>query len=775
MNNTEHPFEEEPPESRSFLKRAFLFLFQVIFFLFLLGGIASAVLGYLYYQKEIAPSLPDVRVLKDYQPNVVSKLFDDEHHLVSKFYIEKRIWLDRHDIPPLFKKATIAVEDSNFYQHGGIDYIGILRAAITNYLAGHYVQGGSTITQQLAKTFFLSPEKKIKRKIKELFIAFDIEKNFTKEEILSLYLNQIYYGSGAYGIEAASQVYFGKHASELNLAEIATIAGIPKAPSHYSPLKDKKRSYKRRLHVLRRMAEVGFITKKEAREAGRQKLRLSRASQKEQAAPYYVEHIRRDLAERYGTEKLYKDGLLIYSSLNSGMQKMAQIAIKKGLRALDKRIGYRGANVPLEKWEEKPYPGLQVLEARVEKVSKQEAAVRIYGRIPAILKLKHNRWARTPDPSRNTRYGRQDDLRKVLHADDKIFVSVLNDTTRPIEVALEQEPNTEASLLSIDVQSGEVKAMVGGYDFHRSQFNRAIQAKRQLGSAIKPIIYATAISKGYGPASMFLDAPIIIGDWKPENYEKKFYGPTLLRTALKKSRNVVTIKLLQEIGFTPVVHFARSLGITSDIKKDLSIALGSSTISLFELTRAYSVFARGGKYKEPSFIRYIENRKGKVIEDNRNRPEEQVIEPETAYIIANMMQSVIRSGTGVRVKKLHPYLAGKTGTTNDYIDAWFMGYTPDVVTGVWTGYDTFTTMGKGETGARAALPIWKEFMSYALPHYPVRDFPPADHLEYTYIDKTNGLLATPDNPNGMMEIFKEGTSPTEFSSGNNETHPLELH
>ncbi|MBF0274034.1 MAG: PBP1A family penicillin-binding protein [Nitrospinae bacterium] len=745
----------------SWIKKTFLFLTVFIF----LAGVSGGVLTYLYYKERIEPELPDVKSLKNFKPSIISKLYDDKDNLVTNFYLEKRIWLKVEDIPAIVKEATIAVEDSNFYSHGGIDFLGIIRAAVTNFFAGSIVQGGSTITQQLSKTFFLSPERTIERKLKEVFISFAIEENFTKEEILELYLNQIYYGSGAYGIEAAADTYFGKHVSELNLAEVATLAAIPKAPSNYSPFRDYKRSKKRRAHVLKRMLDSGYIKIKQCEKYSKAKIKLVNLAKESNNAPYFVEHVRKDIAERLGTDKLYKDGLSIYTTLNRELQISARNALKRGLRELDKRIGYRGAKEIIDKWDEEPIEGEpKIVDATVISVEKEYAELKIYDEIPATLSLKESDWARHPNPNSHYLYSKLKDLRKALHPKDKILVSVVNDKVRPIEVKLEQEPEVEGAIISLDVKTGEVKAMVGGYDFNKSQFNRATQAQRQIGSAFKPIIYAAAIDKGFSPASVIIDAPIIINGWKPENYGKKFYGPTLLRKALQHSRNVVTVKLLQEIGIQTVHDFAMMLGIHTEIKNDLSIALGSTTLSLIDITNVYAIFARGGWSLKPIFIRYIKNRNGITIENNMMREKVLSIAPETAYIITTMLQSVVKHGTGRKVADLGHNIAGKTGTTNDYIDAWFIGYSPEIATGVWTGYDQLKPMGRGEAGSRAALPIWKEYMQQALKDVPDRNFPLAENLVFRNVDESTGLLAPYGSKNAYMEVFKKGTEPKKFTS-----------
>ena len=757
---------------KKFLKKLFIFCL----YLGLGGALIGVVLGVMYYYQKIDPILPDVRALKDYKPSIISKLYDNKEDLVTVFYLEKRIWLDGKDIPAKIKEATIAVEDSNFYQHGGIDFLGILRAAITNFMAGYVKQGGSTITQQLSKTFFLTPERTIERKLKEVFISFDIEKNFTKEEIIELYLNQIYYGAGAYGIEAAARTYFGKTVATLDLAEIATLVAIPKAPTHYSPFKNKRKSLDRRRHVLKRMVETGYISKRDAKKYGKKRIELIDLVKESNNAPYFIEHVRRDITTRFGTDKLYREGLHIYTTLDQRLQNVARNSLKRGLREVDKRIGYRGVNMPQEKWEENPIPGvLQVIEATVQAVDRNKAEVLLYESIPAVLPLKNAKWARIPDPEKPWYNERIQNLTTVLKVGDKIAVSVSDDAQRPLEVRLEQEPLVEGGIISIDIPNGEVKTMVGGYDFNRSQFNRAVQAKRQIGSGFKPIIYAAALAKGYSPASVIVDAPVIINGWRPENYGKKFYGPTLLRDALAHSRNVVTVKLLQEIGIKYVIDFARSLAITDNINKDLSIALGSTNISLLDATNVYATFARNGKYKKPIFIRYMKNRDGKIIEDNREQEEVQVIEAETAYMITSMLKSVVQQGTARRIRDLGHNLAGKTGTTNDYIDAWFLGYSPDIATGSWVGFDNTKPLGKGEAGSRAALPIWKSYMKEALKEVKSRDFPLADGLVFRYTDKKNGLLADFDNKSAYMEIFKAGTGPQEYSTEKTETTVEGLH
>lgn len=743
---------------------------------------ASTLIGIYVY---LSDDLPKITSLTDYHPSIITTVYSDDNRKIAEFYKERRIVVPLSDIPVQLQQAFIAAEDARFYKHQGIDFFSIIRAFIKNLQAGTIVQGGSTITQQVTKSFLLSPERSYERKIKEAILAYRIDKAFTKEEILYLYLNQIYLGHGAYGVEAAAENYFGKTVSELNLAECAILAGLPQAPSRYSPFRFPERAKQRQIYVLNRMLDEGFITNSEVTEAIDIKMDIKpRRNWYIEEVPIYTEHIRRYVENKYGAEALYTQGLKIYAAVNIEMQKAARKAIEEGLLELDRRQGYRGPESQLAPEEVEPFSD-ELQEALVEtpltegattrgvvidvKDDAGTATVRM-GDARGVIAMANVRWARKPDPNRTTNQARVRRISEVFKTGDVIRVR-LNKKQASDEMwvlSLDQIPDAQSALLCIEAETGLVKVMVGGRDFSESQFNRAIQSRRQPGSAFKPIIYAAALDKRYTAATEIIDAPIVFEDetndftWKPKNYGKKFYGPTLLREALAKSRNVVTIKILQDIGIDYCIDYARKLGIESELSRDLSIALGSSGVSLLELVNAYAVFANQGYLVEPAFITKIEDRHGNILEE-MNPSRERVIDKSTAYIMTSLLESVVKDGTGKRVRALNRPVAGKTGTTNDLQDAWFVGYTPRYITGVWVGNDNGRTLGKGETGSRTASPIWLAFMDAILKDKPEQVFQVPEGVVFAKIDAETGLLPIPESQKTLFECFKEGTVPTEYT------------
>ncbi len=744
------------------------------------GGCAVA--GVYFY---LSRDLPKISSLADYHPPIITTVYSDDNRKIAEFYKERRIVIPLEKIPEKLLQAFVAAEDSRFYKHKGIDLLSIVRAFFKNLEAGAIVQGGSTITQQVTKSFLLTPERSYERKIKEAILAYRIDKIFSKQEILFLYLNQIYLGHGAYGVEAASENYFEKSVTELNLAECAVLAGLPQAPSRYSPFRHPKRARDRQIYVLNRMVAENYITNIEATEAMNTELDIKpRKNWYIEEVPVYTEYVRRYIEKKYGPDVLYGEGLKVYTAVNIEMQKIARKEIEKGLKDLDKRQGFRGPlqhispeeievfaeTLATEQTQNPLEPGM-VLKGIVTAVNDPEKTVSVsMGAEKGVIALADMKWARPPDPEiayYETRVRRPGD---ALKPGDVILVRLKPRGTKGEQwpLALEQEPTAQAALLCIEAETGKVKAMVGGLDFGQSQFNRAIQSRRLPGSAFKPIIYAAALDKGYTPATMLIDAPIVYEDkehdftWKPKNYKKKFYGPTLLRMALAKSRNVVTIKILKDIGIDYVIDYAHRLGITSDITRDLSMALGSSGLSLLELTRAYSVFANQGYLVDSVFITKITDRDGNVLEEAQ--PEKKkVIDKSTAYIMTNLLEGVVKQGTGHRIKALKRPAAGKTGTTNNLVDAWFVGYTPRYITGTWVGFDTEKPLGKSETGSRAASPIWLGFMKTIVADKPVRVFQVPEGVVFSKIDAETGLLPIPESKKTIFECFKEGTVPTEYT------------
>ncbi|MBN1841747.1 MAG: PBP1A family penicillin-binding protein [Deltaproteobacteria bacterium] len=773
------PTKAKPGKKGTLRRLLYLFYGTVLLVSVFAGLFAGA--AYFYFTRD----LPQISSLKDYRPPIITTVYSDDNRKIAEFYKERRIIIPLSKMSKMLIDAFVSAEDARFYKHEGIDFFSVVRAFLKNIEAGTIIQGGSTITQQVAKSFFLSTEKSYSRKIREAILAYRIDKAFTKEEILFLYLNQIYLGHGAYGVGAAAENYFGKSVFELNLAECALLAGLPQAPSRYSPFIHPEQAKQRQIYVLNRMITEGHITNLQATESIGTKLDIKRRRNWYiEEVPCYTEYIRQYVEEKYGKDVLYKEGLKIYGAVNIEMQKAARTALNDGLGALDKRQGYRGPLKYLEPEEietfsqqihrtieREPLERHKVLEGVVLAVNDDEemATVRI-GNELGRLQLDDMKWARKPEPEVPYYSVSVKKVSDVLKVGDVISVQVKGEQeeTGFWDLALEQTPRAEAALICAEAETGYVKAMVGGRDFRVSQFNRAVQSRRQPGSAFKPIIYAAALDKGYTPATMIIDSALVFEDtereftWKPRNYGEKFHGPTLFRTALAKSRNVVTVKILKDIGVDYVIEYAKKLGIESSLSRDLSISLGSSGVSLLELLRAYGVFVNQGYRTKPCFITKILDRDGNVLEENY--PEsEKIIDKSTAYVVTNLLQGVVQNGTGWRVKALGRPVAGKTGTTNNLYDAWFVGYTPRYVTGVWVGFDEEESLGTGETGSRAASPIWLAFMQAVLRNKPVRVFQVPDGVVFAKIDAETGLLAIPESKETIFECFKEGTVPTEYT------------
>jgi penicillin-binding protein 1A len=737
--------------------------------------------------------LPTFDSFQDYQPSLVSRVYADNGEIIGQFFIERRLYTPIDQIPKDLTQAVIAVEDTRFLEHPGLDIVGIGRAAWTNLKKGGRFQGASTITQQLARALFLTPERTYTRKVKELILAIKMEWVLTKDQILEMYLNQIYFGHGAYGIAAATLTYFDKSVTELSLPEAAFLAGLPKAPNNYSPYRNPDLAKSRKELVLRRMIEAGFITKEEAQTAIGEVLNYRRQSI-EPIASYFVEDIRQRLVERYGESLVYKGGLQIYTTLNIAMQKLAEANLQQGLRQVDKRQGWRGplGHVDLGKDFVPPeeYPELQSPRAAlvhglyrglVTKVTKKSAAVLVGNTLKGTISLDDMKWAerRLKDVNDVGTAVVQKKItpRHILKAGDIIELWPKNGNLESGIFVLEQTPLVEGSLLALDPRTGAVQAMSGGYDFHRSQFNRAVSARRQPGSAFKPLIYATALQQGLTPATLILDAPVVYLDeeldrvWKPENYEKRFYGTISLRDALRHSRNAATVRLLEQIGVPEVITVASNLGIQSPLSQDLSLALGSSSVTLQEITSAYGVFSNHGMWLRPYQITLVKDMNGEILEQHLFEPR-QAMTQENAYLTTNMLMDVIQSGTGRRAKKIGRPLAGKTGTTNGYNDAWFVGYAPNLATGVWVGFDTVRTLGRLESGAHAALPIWTEFMGQALRDLPVQTFTIPEGIQFAQVDTTTGDLPTKSSRHIITEVFRKGTEPAKAAA--KKANPMEF-
>ena len=770
-----------------------IYSFILSFILLILSGVAL----FLYYSYH----LPDYQPLKEQSFNASSIVYSEEDEVVGKFLLENRIPVPYERIPKLLIHAFVAAEDAEFFQHSGIDYKGIARALFRNLIAGRIVQGGSTITQQVTKTFFLTPKRSLLRKLKEVAYAFGLEHNMTKEEILSLYLNNIYLGNGAYGIEAAAESYFNKRVEQLNLAEITLIAGLVKAPSRYSPIANFSRAKGRQVYVLGRMAELGFITQEQRGRALQASIKLqSRESAYFSKAPYFTEFIRHQVEKKYGKEKLYQEGLRIYTTLDLSLQRAAQRAVEGGLRELDKRQGFRGPirtlspgevkNLSKKKGNPSPLAPNEIREAVIlfRDDAKKAYAVWVEDR-KGILPYSEMGWAVNVKPTPNFKPGKIKDASELLRPGDLVQVRIkeLSKKDQLSVFSLEQDPVVQGALLCIDPKSGYVKAMVGGRDFGESQFNRATSSKRQPGSAFKPLIYAAAIEKGYTPSTILLDSPIEYSDhdsgsyWAPKNYDKNYLGPITFRNALAHSRNVVTVKILEDIGMGYALKFIKKMGIESPIKRNLSVALGTSEVSMVEISSAFGVFANGGERVKPIFIRKIATMKGEVLEENdpyiefeeREEKEEvdespkpsspplkeRVLSPQQAYLMTHLMEGVVQHGTGQGAKVLGRPVAGKTGTSSDYADAWFIGYSSSLLATVWVGFDDKASLGKNETGARAALPIWNSFMQNALRETPAEPFHAPDGITLVRVNLESGLPAGGDSKDTVLEAFVDGNIP----------------
>jgi penicillin-binding protein 1A len=760
---------DTPPPSRWSRWRALLALAGALVVL-----AAAAVLIVVWWASQDLPSLES---LSQYQPSQVSRVYSDDRQVVGQFYVERRLKAQLTDVPQHLTQAVIAVEDARFFEHPGLDLIGIARAVWTNLRRGGKVEGASTITQQLARSLFLSAERTYGRKIRELILAYKMELILSKEEILELYLNQIYFGQGAYGVVAAAQTYFGKSLAELTLGEAAMLAGLPKSPNNYSPYKNLERAKRRQEHVLTRMEEAAFITVEQRLDALTKPLMLRRPGA-EQVAPYFIEYVRQHLVGKYGEAMVYKGGLEIFTTLNVEMQKAAEQALNRGLRELDKRQGWRG---PIDTQDitvlpepgspepqDKPLQPGEIVQGVVTKIGRDTVQVQV-GSVVGQMTFDDMAWAKRRlkgrDPVKDA--VTLPTVKNLLKPGDVIEVSLKKVEKNTTYFQLEQTPVVEGALVALDPRNGSIRAMVGGYDFARSEYNRVVTARRQPGSAFKPIIYAAAFSEGLSPSTVVMDSPVIYENeedpektWKPENYGKRFHGPVSLREALIYSHNVATVKLLERIGIKPVVEFAKTLGIAGPLNQDLSLALGSSGLTPLEMVSAYAVFANQGYRLQPYAVSTVQDANAQPLEQILFEPQ-QVITKETAYLITNVLEDVIQKGTGQLARTIERSVAGKTGTTNDFTDAWFIGYTPSLATAVWVGFDDIRTLGETESGAHAALPIWLEFMQAALPLVPPAPFEIPEDIRYARVDPRSGLLAPEQSEQGIVEVFNKGAEPTE--------------
>jgi penicillin-binding protein 1A len=702
---------------------------RVVFTFLLLCAIAlGSAAGLLFvYSSE----LPEIRALEDYRPDVVTELYADDGQSFSDFALQRRILLTYEQIPTVLKGAILVTEDQHFEEHWGVDFPRVVQAAIRNIVQERKAEGASTLTMQLARVLFLTPEKSFSRKIQETLLAIQIERHYTKPQILTMYCNQIYLGHGNYGFEAASEFYFGKPVGRLTLAEAALLAGIIRGPS-YSPVLHPQRALARRNLVLARMAQERKITLAEAEAASKVPLGLHLSSGKNDLAPYFVEEVRQYLEETYGTEAVHQQGLRVDTTLNVAMQRAADQAVRDGLHAYDRRHGWRGNLPNILKQHQGALEGYQSEDWRgtIEKGSYVTGLVLAVDSIAATVKIgPYRATLSAPDFAWTGHHSPN----QLLKTGDLALVYIKDLTDRAAKVELEQKPVAQAGLIAIDNASGEIRAMVGGYSFEESKFNRAIQAKRQTGSSFKVYVYTAALEKGFTPFDTVVDEPVTYTSggqpYSPHNYDDKFEGRITLRRALADSRNVPAVRMADKVGIQNVIDVARRFGISSALPPYLPLALGAADLTLLEHTSAFTVFPDDGIRIEPHMIRRVTTYDGALLEQAKPAVTD-VVPPDVARTMVAMLEEVVQFGTGVRAKEIGRPSAGKTGTTNDFTDAWYIGFTPSLTAGVWVGNDDKRiSLGKKETGARAALPLWIEFMKMATQGAPVEDFPNVEPLE----------------------------------------------
>ncbi len=684
----------------------------VIALLVLVSALVGATAGLLLVY---STDLPQVDELERYRPGSITELYDDQGRTIGSFALQRRLVASYEDYPRVLHDALISVEDKDFEKHSGINFWRIYGAAYRDIVAGGKVQGGSTLTMQLSRNLFLTPDRMFHRKIQEMLLAIQIERRFTKSQIFTLYANQIYLGHGVYGFESASQFYFSKPAKQLTLDEAALLAGLPKSPSYYSPITHPERALKRRNLVINSMLEDGMITAQQASVAREQPIQLEVSHDPDSLAPYFVEEIRRYLEGKYGSDQVHEGGLKVYTSLDMDLQRAANDALLDGLAAYERRHGWRGrlenispgdvtlANYQHPDWDSEPEVNGYV-HALVQAVTPASATLR-FGRHSATITASDAAWTRRKLP----------DLLKV---GDIAYIKILTlSSDGKARVSLEEDSGVQGALVAIDNATGEIKAMVGGRDFNLSKFNRSTQALRQVGSSFKPYVYTAAIDRGATPDDTILDGPVTFltssGLYEPHNYDAKFEGTITLRRALAQSRNIPALKLADSVGIKTVIDYARRFGITSPIPPYLPVALGAVEVTPIEQTSAYSVFPDDGVHITPRYISKVTDYQGRTLEENFPDVKD-VVSARTARTMTSMLREVVLHGTAISAATLKLPLAGKTGTTNNFTDAWFVGFSPTLTCGVWIGYDEKRFLGAKETGARAALPIWMDFMKAAL-------------------------------------------------------------
>ena len=861
--------------------------------LLLASGILAVVTAVIFI---FASDLPQLITVEDYKPLLVSEVYDRNNKKIGEFTRQKRILKKFDEIPKSVVDAFVAAEDDTFFSHGGINYLAILRSTLANIRAGRRAQGGSTITQQVARSLLLSSEKTYSRKIKEVLLSWKMEKHLSKQDIMYLYLNQIFLGQRAYGVGAAAQIYFRKDVKDLTVPEAAILAGLPQAPSRYSPISNPQAAKDRQRYVLRRMAETGAITKQDAEKYANEPVTLYVWENFEELAPYYLETVRQMLVQEIGEEAVLDQGIKVYTGLDLNKQIVAQDQVKAGLRALDKRQGFRGPQKNLVDTAEvaefllktrndlmdesspmrvlrpdgtfeprgplnltgkdaqgNPTPNLpayialnKIVPGIVTKVDDGLGLVFVrFAESKGLIDIESMKWARKPDSTQRSedalikkpsaalkvgdvidvkvvakefkteRYDKYlSDLKKVKNKATTVDLPAVKDYAM---LELEQTPNVEGALISLDEKTGDVLAMVGGYDFARNKFNRTIQAKRQTGSSFKAIVYTSALDKGFNPATPIIDAPIVYEEtveegqdvakngepetkiWRPKNISGKFGGDILFRNALIRSLNIPTVKIQEKVGVEWASTYARRLGIFSPLNMDFTLALGSSGVTLYEMTRAFAQLGRLGLKMAPIMVQKVLDHDGKVIleklsldkrfetELSKNEEEfetrrqaylkdpelakkeppiffenkDQLIRPSTAYVITTLLQGVIDEpmATGGAARALGRPVAGKTGSTSGFYDGWFVGYTPDIATGVWVGFDEEKTLGRGEVGSKTALPIWLGYMKSAHEGIDPKPFPVPDGVVFANIDNETGRLVSPSSKSVVRQAFIEGTEP----------------
>ncbi|QIB32475.1 penicillin-binding protein 1A [Ancylobacter pratisalsi] len=772
------------------------FLFALGTIVFVIGG---AVAGYFVWK--FSQDLPEYSQLQNYEPPVMTRIHAADGALLAEYAKERRLYLPIQNIPKRVIDAFISAEDKNFYSHGGIDVTGIARAAfayLQNYGSGRRPQGASTITQQVAKNFLLTNEVSLDRKVKEALLALRMERAYSKDKILELYLNEIYLGIGSYGVAAASLLYFDKSVSELTVAEAAYLAALPKGPNNYHPFRRHEAAIERRNWVIDRMAENGYITQKEADDAKATDLAVTVRPTGAHifSAEYFAEEVRREIYERYGEDKLYGGGLSVRTTLNPKLQLIAKKALIDGLTRYDEARGWHGVvtridtegdwgarladvrtftDIPwrlavvLESDAKSARIGLQPQRDRTGSIAKQ--------RDVGLITADGAKWAIS---------GKKAGVDSVLKPGDVVYVEAIDD--KPDQWRLRQQPKIEGALVAMDPWTGRVLAMAGGFSFDESQFNRATQAMRQPGSSFKPFVYAAALDNGYTPSSVIMDAPFELNQagqpvWRPENYSGKFYGPQTLRFGIEQSRNVMTVRLANDLGMPTIAEYAKRFGVVDNLLPVLSMSLGAGETTVLRMAGGYSEFANGGKKIKPTLIDRIQDRYGKTIyrHDERecrgcdaqswqHQPEptlidrrEQVLDPMTAYQVTSLLEGVVQRGTGTALKVLGKPIAGKTGTTNEEKDAWFVGYTPDIVVAVYLGFDTPKPMGRGSTGGHLAAPVVRDFLQAALADRPAVPFRVPPGIKLIRINPKSGLRAG-SGDKSILEAFKPGTAPPDSYS-----------